>query len=550
MRRKDMKQSIKHILFATLAVATVGCAPEPIEFASDCNEIAIEAVGGTRTITISADNEWIASTDNTWITVSPANGRGCTKCEIVIDSALYSESRKGEVLIQNLATLEERTIGITQEGFPYSIELEESEVEIENYKTLKERKFSIILSTNVDFEVVIPDNIYWLKNKSYEVKLNRGIRPRQVKIDFEWDINTQPNERIAEVSFRPKNGETLERGDVLTVVQQSAEPIEEDSRKGDSVALVSIQRTLQTLNSWDVSIPMERWNGVILWDEGTPGYTPEKKGRVRYAQFYIYNTNEELPFEVKYLTAAEELYFFGNSNTFQKDLRVGEEITTLTQLKRLTIGAHGLIDLDESFTRLKNLEYLHLGSNNFMTVPDVLTKENFPKLRTLILNANHRSVVYDLSNTVRTDLGGFIDEPEFPKDLLLWDLDTLNLSVNYLQGKLPTFEDDPSVPVYTEEDWAASNDTLPRMLVDRRIKKVMPKTKFFSINFNRLSGDIPDWLLYHPMLDYWFPYSLVFSQEGKDQAGNSAGFDNEPVNLDYYYALYPSKKQPDSGEEE
>jgi hypothetical protein len=283
---------------------------------------------------------------------------------------------------------------------------------------------------------------------------------------------------------------------------------------------------------------------VTLWKEQHKGYTPDKKGRVKYAEFFIYNTNDELPFEVKYLTAAEELFFFGNSNTFLKDLKIGDAITELTQLKRLTIGAHGLVDLDESLTKLKNLEYLDLGSNNFMRVPEILTKENFPNLKTLILNANQRSVIYDLSNTVKTDIGGFIEEEKFPEHLLKWGLDTLNLSVNYLHGELPTFEDDDTVPVYTEEDLAASRDTLPRMLVDRRIKKVMTNTKFFSINYNRLTGNLPDWLLYHPNLDWWLPYSLIFNQEGKASDGTSAGFANEPANLNYYYDIYTKKTKP------
>lgn len=540
-----MKKSIKYILVAGLAVVTIACQQvEPVEFASDCNEIAIDAVGGTRKVQIASDEAWIASTDNTWITVSPANGRGSAECKIVIDSALHSSSRYGEVLIQNLETLEERTISITQEGFPYTIELENPEVKIANYKTFNERKFSVTVKTNVDFDVEIPSSVRWLNNKTFKVDLNRGIRPREVEVEFEWDINTQPNERIAEVNFVPKKGEAMERQDVLKVIQQSAEPIEANTRRGDSVAIVSIQRQLSTLSSWDVSLPMERWNGVALWKEGQEGYSPEKKGRVKYVQFFIYNTNEELPFEVKYLTAAEEIYIFGNSNTFLKNLKIGDNLSELTQLKRLTLGAHGLIDVDESLTKLKNLEYLNLCSNNFMKVPEVLTKENFPKLRTLILNANQRHVIYDLSNTSKTELGGFIEEEKFPEHLLKWGLDTLNLSVNYLHGSLPTFEDDPDVPVYTEEDWANSKDTLPRMLVDKRIKKVMPKTKFFSINFNRLTGTLPDWLLYHPMLDWWTPYSLVFSQEGKDASGASAGFDNEPVNLDYYYELYPTKNKP------
>lgn len=545
------KTTLYTTILALVATLTVGCEQhEPIEFASSDSAIEIDAVGGVRKVKISAEDEWVTVVSKPWITFSPANGRGSTECQIAIDSALNAEGRTGEIYIRNLKTNEEKTIGISQEGFPYTIELDEKSVEIKNYDVQSNRKFSVEVTANVDFNVEIPENVRWISNKSYQLNLTRGIRPRKVVVDFEWDINTLPEERLANIKFVPKNGEALAKQDNLTVVQSSAEPIEEDSRKGDSVALVGIQRSLGTLASWDYSIPMERWDGVILWNERHEGYTPEKKGRVRYAEFYIYNINEELPFQVKYLTAAEELYFFGNTNTFLRNLHVGDAITELTQLKRLTIGAHGLVELDESLTKLKNLEYLNLGSNNFEKIPEVLTKENFPKLRTLILNANQRSVISDLSNSTKTNIGGFIEEEKFPEHLLKWELDTLNLSVNYLHGELPTFEDDDTVPVYTEEDWAASKDTLPRMLVDRRIKKVMPRTKFFSINFNRLTGKLPDWLLYHPMLDWWIPYSLVFQQEGKTQDGRSAGFENEPVSLNYYYELYPSKNQPTGEEEE
>lgn len=547
-----MKQTIKYIALILGGLAMVGCQEVPVPFESDTNEIRIDAVGGTRKIQISSEDGWIASTKAPWITFSPANGKGSTTCQVIIDSALYDEARYDEVLIQNLATSEEYSIAITQEGFPYTIELDQQEVNISNYDLLDRRKFKVNVLTNVDFNVELPEGVRWISNKNYKLNLTRGIRPRRVEVEFTWDINTLAEERIADIRFVPKTeGITLARQDGLKVIQKASEPIEENTRKGDSVALVGIQRTLGTLVSWDVSIPMERWDGVILWNDRHEGYTPDKEGRVRYAEFFIYNTSEELPFQVKYLTAAEELYFFGNSNTFLKSLHVGEDITNLTQLKRLTIGAHGLIDLDESFTRLSNLEYLNLGSNNFMSVPEIITKENFPKLRTLILNANQRSVIYDLSNSTRTDLGGFIEEEKFPEHLLKWNLDTLNLSVNYLHGELPTFEDDPEVEAYSEEDWAASNDTLPRKLVDEGIKKIMTKTRFFSINHNRLTGNIPDWLLYHPNLDWWIPYSLVFPQEGKDQAGNRAHFANEPENMEYYYDLYPTKRKPtgDEGEE-
>ena len=136
-----------------------------------------------------------------------------------------------------------------------------------------------------------------------------------------------------------------------------------------------------------------------------------------------------------------------------------------------------------------------------------------------------------------------MDEPKFPEHLLKWDLDTLILSVNYLQGQLPTFEDDDSVPCYTQAEIDAV-DSLPQILVDRKVKKVMPSCKRLSINHNRLYGKLPDWLLYHPALDMWIPQVLVFPQEGRAKDVTLAVFENEPANMDYYYKEYTTKKQP------
>lgn len=543
---------MKQILYTIIAAFALLCACETDTtdntFSTEQIALDVEAVGGVITRSITSTERWIASTDNAWITVSPANGRGTTECQFIIDSALTTAPRRGVVRIQNLATWEEKEIVISQKGFDYAIELLSPEVEIANYKRVDERYFDVAVRTNVDFTVDVPDNAGWLSAERHTLDLNRGARPRQTTVRFKWDINTTARERLAQVKFLPKTSVELSHADQLSVVQQAAEPIVPDTRAGDSVALLSISRTLQTMVSWDASQSMNMWDNVVLWDESMEGCTPEKVGRVRKAEFYFFNIKEPLPFEVRYLTAAEELYFFGNTNTFLLSLDLGDDISELTQLKRLTLGSYGLVSLPKSFARLKNLEHLNICSNNFQTVPDVLTKENFPALRTLILNANQRSVVSDLSNSVRTDLGGFMDEPGLPTDLIKWDLDTLILSVNYLQGELPTFEDDDSVPYYTQAEIDAV-DSLPQILVDRRIKKVMPSTKRFSINHNRFYGKLPDWLLYHPSLDRWIPYSLVFPQEGRAANGTKAVFDNEPANMDYYYKEYVTKTKPTGDEE-
>lgn len=541
---------LRSIIFLSLFALAVGCQSDPTDvFTTEGIEFDVEATGGTVSRTIKSNARWIASTDNAWITVSPANGRGTTECKFIVDSALTTTARRGVVRIENLDTWEQKEVVINQKGFDYSIEVENGEVELANYDRIDARWFDVTVRSNVDFDVEIPDDAVWLKSSRHTLDLNRGARPRTTTVRFNWDINTMPSERLAQVVFRPKSDVTLARQDGVKVSQQAAEPIIPDTRAGDSVALLSISRTLQTMATWDASQPMTMWNDVVLWEEGMDGCTAENVGRVRKANFYFFNIKEPLPYAIKYLTAADEIYIFGNTNTFLLNLELGDDIAELTQLKRLTIGSYGLISLPQSLSALKNLEYLDLGSNNFQKVPEVLTKQNFPALRTLILNANQRHFVTDLSNVVKEDLGGFMDEPSFPEHLLKWDLDTLILSVNYLQGQLPTFEDDDTVPCYTQEEINAV-DSLPQILVDRKIKKVMPSCKRFSINHNRLYGKLPDWLLYHPALDLWMPQVLVFPQEGRAKNGTLAVFDNEPASMDYYYDAYTTKKRPTAEEDE
>lgn len=541
-----MKMTVKkYMAIVGIALAMVACdrGGEHIEFAIDRTKIEVSEVGGTEQVQLSSSDDWIASTDNTWITISPANGRGSTPCKIIIDSALTASPRTGVVRIENTRTWKSQDIVVEQRGYPYTIEIEDNAVELSNFEAYGKRYFDVRVRSNVDFEIDFPDNAGWLTNDSYRLTLDRGARPREVTVRFNWDINTSPRERLAEVAFRPKSGVTMARQDALNVRQEASAPIVENTREGDSVALLSIARAMGLYTMWDASTPMSTWNNVTLWEEQMAGCTPDKVGRVRSVEILLFHTREKLPYEVRYLTAAEEIYIFGNTNTFMLNLELGDDIAELTQLRRLTVGSYGLIDLPQSLAKLKNLEHLDVSANNFQTVPEVLTKENFPKLRTLIMNANQRSLIYDLSNSTRTNVGGFIDEPEFPTDLIKWDLDTLVLSVNYLQGELPTFEDDPEVPYYTQEEIDAV-DTLPQFLVDHRIKKVMPSTKRFAINFNRLYGNLPDWLLYHPALDWWVPYSLVFQQEGRARNGRQAMFDNEPANLNYYYDVYTFKQKP------
>lgn len=529
------------LYISIMAALAASCAPEEefvfgVETGFKDGPIPMGPAGGSQTIKVTAQGDWVVITEEPWITVSPANGRGTEECQVSVDSTLLVTERTGAVRIQSLASTEDKQdFSIVQEGFEYQIVLDDTAVDVAEYADYDSRHFEVNVKSNVDFDVVLPDGAEnWLSYKKSNLVLDRGARPRGAVVRFDWKVNSRDVERIAEVKLQPKEDVSMGRHDALKVTQKAAQPIPVGTPAGDSLAILAVSRALNSFIEFDTAEKMEHWSNVKVWKDGP------NKGRVRYVQFFMFNTKEALPYEVQYLTAAEEIAFYSNANQFLKSLDTGEYITKLTQLKRLTIGAYGLTTLHPDFVNLKNLEYLDLSSNCFQKIPDILTEENFPNLHSLILNANQRNTVYDLSNDTRENIGGFIEELEFPVDLLKWSkLDTLRLSVNYLQGSLPGLEDDPDIPRWTAEEVHAT-DTLPDILIG--LPKVLPNTTFFAINSNRLTGVLPDWLLYHPKLDMWTPYSLIFTQEGKTREGRNAGFLNEPTSLDYYYEEYVNKK--------
>ena len=538
----------KIFILAVLLFTAMSCIQNPVvDFGVDEKTIAVGAEGGERIFNVSADGSWVAMTESPWITVSPANGRGSQACSIQVDSTLAYEQRTGVVRIQSLEDASDKMdFEVVQNGFDYQLTLKDVKKELEDYANFNDRHFEVKVKSNVDFDVILPEgSSNWLSYTKSELNLDRGSRPRESVVRFDWQVNSRDVERIADVVFQPKENVQMAKHDGLKVVQKGSVSIPEGTVAGDSLAILSVSRALGMFTEFETNEKMEYWANVKLWKEG------ENKGRVRYVQFFMFKTVEEIPYAIQYLTAAEEIVIYSNANHFLRSLSTGEHITKLTNLRRLTIGAYGLTELHPGFVNLKNLEYLDLSSNCFEEIPEILTPENFPNLHSLVMNANQRYTVYDLSNDTRENIGGLIADDlrtdkgmRSFKRILKWEkLDTLRLSVNYLQGELPDMMNE-GLPTWTFEELKDSLATglteLPAEL--KNVPKVLPNAKFFAINFNRFTGSLPEWILKHPKLDIWAPYSLIFSQEGKTRDGKNSGFENEPTSLDSYYKLYPNKK--------
>lgn len=545
-----MKIYNRLFIAAAAIMMIAACVDEqPLELSVDSTEISIGPDGGVRNVKVSASQKWVATTAVPWITVSPANGVGTADCKVLIDSALV-DSREAIVRISSVDGEYRKDFKVKQDGYLYELTLDNADIEIPSYEDLENRFFTVKVKSNFDFTVDMPEGIEWLEmEKSKYAFDDRVARPRNVTLKFRYDVNFKEEGRSTEIRFTPVNPSfAIAKNEVLSVTQNPAETIE-IGVKGDSLAVIAIGRTLGMLASWDTSEKLENWNGITVWKT-----KDERNGRVRSAEFTMFRTTEPIPYQVKYLTEAEELFFYGNSNTFLLgDLDCGQHICELKQLRKLTIGAYGLNSLHEDFKNLTNLEYLNLESNNFQTIPAILNEEAFPKLTALILNANTRYTVSDLSNDTRQNIGGFSDEDGFPVRLLTWDnLDTLRLSANHIQGKLPTDEEIVEILAAKKGSaryWRTSDLNIKDSIAvgnnffeENDVPMVLPETDFLAINLNKLYGDLPKWLLYHPKLDLWFPDLLIWSQEGRAKDGNKAGFNNAPTNLNYYYDIFVNKK--------
>lgn len=638
-----MKRFLNIIMvISACMVLAVSCKEEDnvvSEFSIDKTEIAVGADGGSELLEIKGNVKWQGTSECSWLKFSPSNGEGAATCEVLVDSSVVAEPREGVITFMAAGQTTATTVKVMQMGYAKGVFVSEEDrtISVENSAKLEERFFEVTMMANVNFDVRVNNlpaedgtvsDKEWLKYKKETPNYDYGDRPRLLKLHFDWEINMTEKARTAEVIITPQEtSDTEGDGTIKLVVTQKPAPVITDDRAGDSLALLSIYSSMNGIFTWDASENMRYWEGVELWEttdkyikieaDGTINYSapvPEDLiGRLKSVEFIAFETKESLPYQVKYLKTAESITFSGNSNTFLKNIVLGNEICDLVKygnLRNLAIRAYGLVGLPENFTEFgKTLVSLDLSSNNFevmgksgSTINGVkvlgiesITRENFPYLRSLYLNKiNRYDTTKDLSAYKGKDdkLGfrwttgyggdGFpgpsdgYDNTYF-KELLQWEnLEYLSLSLNMLDGELPSDKDllDLGIKPYTDVDInnAANKDTIEdakKYLIGA--PKVWPRMKKLSLNLNFMTGKLPDWILYHPYLSFWDPFTMIFQQElstTSSKAKNTKGevitkFSNEPTNLSNYgfeddgikrkmsyYEMYPKRKPQITDESE
>ena len=526
--------------------------------------IELTAVGGKEVVLVETNESWVATTNVPWITISPANGIGTVACEVFVDSTIYNENRDAQIRFTPSVS-PEKSIMVKQYGFEKIILPKDTVITIESSANKNERFFETEITSNVDFKVEFDyiDNsnegdgetktVQWLSCDKKQVAKGETARPHSVKLRFDWRMNTVPAEREAKIKFVPVDeNDKLDKLSVISIKQKPAVKIE-DNRAGDSIALIVIYERLNCWSGvWDTSENLQYWPGVTLWEStDTELPCPEAVGRVRSVAYAYIQTEETLPSEVKYLKYLESFSVATNANKDLWSIDLGPEICGLQYLKNLNIFSYGLVSLPDEFKNLKNLEVLNLSSNNFTEIPEILTPENFPNLKSLNLN-NTRTTqsMKDLRNKDKNEngIGLYLNTAtdNSLRKLLLWEnLEELDLSNCYIEGSIPEFVvGEDGVKPYTQADVDAWGRDTIQYLADNNMPKILPNCVSLKLNLNFFTGNLPEWLRYHPHLLEWIPEILIFNQyeKGINSAGQAVGFDNIDPTFDYYYDAFPKMR--------
>lgn len=504
-------------------------------FSVDQTEMQFSNNGGTIELKVATGQTWTAEAEDDWCMVSPATGVGSGVCVIKADSSYLYKERTGRVIFySDKGDLAE--VLIKQYGYEPTIDFTEAEVTVPSYAAPEKAYVDVEAIANVPFEVVIPEEAkVWLTLDGGSTYTPSTTIPRKQKFRFKFKTYTDFDaDRIAEVQFNQKSASTRASGEtsmlnkIVKITQEKA-PVIIPSREGDSLAVLAITRVINGGMGFSTSRPITHWDNIVVeertYDYKNPitGVTIKDSTELRVVGFRLsmIDTDESIPYQIKYLTELETFAAIANSNAYRKKIALGAEITTLTKLKSISLMGYGIQTLPAEMANMQSLEELDLNGNTILSlesIKDVLLGLK-DKLKYLDIGGNRVSgSVMNLSTDIPRDekletigLGGDLTK----YDWLFRDmkaLEELHMSYNYFYGSIPDLDD---------------------------VKDgILPNMKYLTLNLNRLTGKVPNWILYHKYLACWNPFLLLFNQEGYDNKGTLAGFTNAPTKFSEFPAEY------------
>lgn len=513
MRKNNYTRWILGAFFLLGATNFIACKDEvtltPFEIKTEESDLTYLDNGGIGKMKVSGDEEWSVETDVEWCRITPVNGIGTTLCEVAVDSSYLYEERFATLTFHMGNST--RQVRISQFGYNKVIELDSTSFIVADFSDYDQMYRNLKVKSNVKYEVIIPEEAEWIRAK--EEKRDIQAIPRISNVRFDYEIhNNFRADRVADIILRQtdaKAGETPVEAH-LSFTQKAAQKIT-PSRAGDSLAILAVARGLRCYNSFDSSQPMIYWNNVKLEECEYIDEEGNEKTEMRVVglQLLIFNTKNTIPYQIRYLDQLRTLILTGNENGHARYIELGDDVAHLPKLQSLGLVGYGATNIPEGLGNMKTLKALEFTGNHLLELPETLIKKlDANGLEYLNLAANQYKIVTDgcpaKYQNPKDSIGMTGTIPEF-----LFHLENvryLYLSYNNFIGSIPDVKPLPG------------NDI------------VWPKMRLLGLNLNYMTGEIPEWMLNHPNLKCWDPYTMVFNQleSGYDINGNRVGFTNEP----------------------
>ena len=99
-------------------------------FTLDEKEIQMEAVGGMREVHVSVPDNWTATPSESWVQVSPTNGKSSEICVIKVDTTILANKQREAIInFKTRNDAETRSLKIVQAGFDKALTLSTTSVE-------------------------------------------------------------------------------------------------------------------------------------------------------------------------------------------------------------------------------------------------------------------------------------------------------------------------------------------------------------------------------------------------------------------------------------
>lgn len=188
---------MKRFLAFTLCLAALllaSCKKEPYLTLSGPASVELSADGGSGTISFTGNNEWTASSSDSWVTVSPSSGTASDGPVTVTVKAAAN------------TTYEDRsaTVTIRSEGLTQSVTVRQSAnlgvvVPTKSYQIASDaRTIDVEVQANVDYSVSVSDS--WIKQAG-----TKGLTSKT--LSFAVEANGTYDARSATITIKPQSGE-------------------------------------------------------------------------------------------------------------------------------------------------------------------------------------------------------------------------------------------------------------------------------------------------------------------------------------------------------